>query len=122
MTIGGKAVLTKKRQAVPNPSTGGIVGTMSQASRKDAEAAVAAAKKAFASWKSVLDADRQAACMAVAAKIEEHAEELAKLLTQEQGKPLGGLGSRWWRPRLDTPYGGPQSASGDFAGHARGQG
>jgi acyl-CoA reductase-like NAD-dependent aldehyde dehydrogenase len=95
MTIGGKAVLTKKRQAVPNPSTGGIVGTMSQASRKDAEAAVAAAKKAFASWKSVLDADRQAACMAVAAKIEEHAEELAKLLTQEQGKPLGGLGSRF---------------------------
>jgi acyl-CoA reductase-like NAD-dependent aldehyde dehydrogenase len=31
----------------------------------------------------------------VTAKIGEHAEELAQLLTREQGKPLGGLGSRW---------------------------
>ncbi len=41
------------------------------------------------------EADRQAACMAVASKIEENAEELAHLLTAEQGKPLNGLGSRW---------------------------
>jgi hypothetical protein len=41
------------------------------------------------------DADRQAACAALAGKLGEHAEDIARLLTLEQGKPLGVLGSRW---------------------------
>ena len=39
--------------------------------------------------------DRQAACAALAGKLGEHAEEIARLLTLEQGKPMGGLGSRF---------------------------
>ena len=95
LVIGGKSVRTKSSVTVKNPSTGAAVGQMPLASVKQAEAAVEAAKSAFTSWKNVLDADRAAACMAIAAKIEEHAEELATLLTLEQGKPLGGLGSRF---------------------------
>ncbi len=95
MTIGGKRVSTLASLPVLNPSTGAIVGQMPLATHQDVEAAIAAAKKAFASWKDVADAERAAACLAVAAKIEEHAEELATLLTLEQGKPLGGLGSRF---------------------------
>jgi acyl-CoA reductase-like NAD-dependent aldehyde dehydrogenase len=95
LVIGGKSVRTKSSMAVKNPSTGGTVGKMPLASRKQAETAVETAKTAFASWRSVADAKRAEACLAIAAKIEEHAEELATLLTLEQGKPLGGLGSRF---------------------------
>ena len=59
---------------------------MPLATKKDIETAVVAAKKAFSSWKNVPDAKRAEACFAIAAKIEEHAEELATLLTKEQGK------------------------------------
>ncbi len=95
MFIDGKPVSTKSTIAVMNPSTGTLVGKMPLATAKHIEAAVASAKKAFATWKNVTDADRAAACLAVANKIEKHAEELATLLTKEQGKPLGGLGSRF---------------------------
>ena len=43
----------------------------------------------------VPEAQRQAACLEIASKIEKNAEELARILTAEQGKPLNGLGSRW---------------------------
>jgi acyl-CoA reductase-like NAD-dependent aldehyde dehydrogenase len=43
----------------------------------------------------VPDKERAAACHAVADKIGQHAEELAQLLTREQDKPLGGMGSRF---------------------------
>jgi acyl-CoA reductase-like NAD-dependent aldehyde dehydrogenase len=95
LIINGKRIATKTFAPVKNPSTGADVGHMPLATTKHIEDAVATAKKAFASWKDQADADRSAACMAVAAKIEEHAEELATLLTLEQGKPLGGLGSRF---------------------------
>ena len=41
------------------------------------------------------DAERADACRRIAAAIERNSEELAKLLTLEQGKPLDGLGSRF---------------------------
>ena len=80
---------------VTNPSTGEVVGTAPNATAADLDAAVAAAKAAFTSWSQKTDAELQAACEAVAAKLGEHAEELAQLLTKEQGKPLNGLGSRF---------------------------
>lgn len=95
MVINGKRVTTKSTLPVVNPSTGAGVGKMPLASKKDIETAVASAKQAFATWKNISDSDRSAACLAVAARIEERAEELAHLLTLEQGKPLGGLGSRF---------------------------
>jgi acyl-CoA reductase-like NAD-dependent aldehyde dehydrogenase len=95
LVIDSKRVKTKSSANVRNPSTGAVVGKMPLATRKNAEAAIAAAKRAFPAWRDAPDADRAAACLAIAAKIEEHAEELAILLTREQGKPLGGLGSRF---------------------------
>ncbi|MAS07253.1 MAG: aldehyde dehydrogenase [Ahrensia sp.] len=94
---------------VTNPSTGEVVGTAPNASQADLDAAVAAAKTAFETWSKKTDAELAAACEAVAAKIGEHAEELALLLTREQGKPLNGLGSRF-------ELGGAQAWAGYTAG------
>jgi acyl-CoA reductase-like NAD-dependent aldehyde dehydrogenase len=81
--------------AVTNPSTRQIVGEAPNATEADLDLAVAAAKTAFASWSQQSDSELQAACLAVADILGAHAEELAQLLTQEQGKPLNGLGSRF---------------------------
>lgn len=80
---------------VLNPADGSLVGRAPDAGVEELNAAVAAAAQAFPAWSALSDEDRKAACHAVAAKIEEHSEELAELLTREQGKPLNGLGSRF---------------------------
>ncbi len=95
LLIGGEAVATSHHAPVANPSNGDVVGHMPLASEADLDRAVAAAAKAFRSWSQTSSEERAAACRAVAEKINEHAEELAQILTREQGKPLNGLGSRF---------------------------
>ncbi|MBL4732069.1 MAG: aldehyde dehydrogenase family protein [Rhizobiaceae bacterium] len=95
MTIDGKPVSGQDTFPVKNPSTGEVTGLAPQANLADLDSAVAAAKKAFETWSLKSDEELQAACEAVTAKMGEHAEELATLVTKEQGKPLNGLGSRW---------------------------
>mgnify|MGYP001612297351 FL=1 len=94
-TIGGKPAPAGADFAVLNPATGEEVGRAPNMSGAELDAAVAVAKAAFATWSAQSDEALQAACAAVAAKIEEHAGELAEIITLEQGKPLNGLGSRW---------------------------
>ncbi|MFB9269225.1 aldehyde dehydrogenase family protein [Bradyrhizobium erythrophlei] len=95
LLIGGRKIETEGFQNVINPSTGGVVGAMPLATAKHLDAAVAAAAKAFVTWTDVSDSDRADACRTTGDTIEAHAEELARLLTLEQGKPLNGLGSRF---------------------------
>ncbi|MEL6572031.1 MAG: aldehyde dehydrogenase family protein [Pseudomonadota bacterium] len=95
MIIDGASVTPEKTFEVKNPSTGELVGLAPEANMQDLDKAVAAADAAFQTWSKQSDAELQAACEAVTAKITEHADELATLVTKEQGKPLNGLGSRW---------------------------
>ena len=93
--IGGARVDTAAHADVRNPSTGHVVGQMPLATPQDLNRAVEAATKAFQTWSQTPDDQRQAACRAAAERITAYSEELARLLTLEQGKPLGGLGSRF---------------------------
>src|ERR1700689_3505848 len=95
LVIDGGKVSARDHFEIRNPSTGAVVGLAPKASPADLDHAVAAATAAFATWSKTPDAERRALCHAVANKIGEHAEELARLLTQEQGKPLNGMGSRF---------------------------
>ena len=95
LIIDGKRQVTGESSEVRNPSTGELVARMPNAQPQDLENAIAAAKRAFATWSLRSDEERRVACHAMANKIEAHAEELAQLLTAEQGKPLNGLGSRF---------------------------
>lgn len=95
MIIAGQPVPGASTFDVMNPATGALVGRAPQGTKADLEAAVAAAKAAFPAWAATPDAERAAACHAIAQKMEDHAEELAQLITREQGKPLGGVGSRF---------------------------
>jgi acyl-CoA reductase-like NAD-dependent aldehyde dehydrogenase len=93
--IAGEPVRSAASFAVLNPATGAEAGRAPQLGLAELDAAVEAGKRAFPTWSSRSDESLRAACAAVAAKIEENAEQLARIVTLEQGKPLNGLGSRW---------------------------
>ena len=81
--------------SICNPATGGVAGTLRAATALDVEKAVSAARAAFAGWAALPWETRAALLDQCADVIEQNAEELARLLTLEQGKPLGGMGSRF---------------------------
>jgi acyl-CoA reductase-like NAD-dependent aldehyde dehydrogenase len=91
LIINGEMVSTAESFGVINPATEKIVGQCPIASREQLDAAVSAAAEAYKSWSRVSDEERAAACGRIAAAINDHADELATLLTQEQGKPIGGV-------------------------------
>lgn len=95
LIVNGVSKSSKKTFEVRNPSNNSLVGYALDSTVEDLNDAVSAAWQAFKTWSKLPDEELEAACNAVTAKITEHAEELAVLLTQEQGKPLNGLGSRW---------------------------
>lgn len=95
MTIGGRRTIHSETFDVINPATGKIAGQCPMAGPDDVAAAIAAAKEAFVDWSQQPDEVRAQACRDMARVLGENAEELARLLTTEQGKPLGGLGSRF---------------------------
>lgn len=95
IVVGGKSIQTADHFEVRNPATGEVVGLAPKASRSQLDDAVEAANAAFPNWSKRPDDERKNVCRTVARKISEHAEELARLLTMEQGKPLNGLGSRF---------------------------
>lgn len=95
LVIDGKKIPTRKLFEVVNPANGKVAGLAPLGGSGDLDRAVDAAARAFRTWKKTTEKKRRQACLAIADKIEEHAEELAHLLTLEQGKPLNGLGSRW---------------------------
>jgi succinate-semialdehyde dehydrogenase/glutarate-semialdehyde dehydrogenase len=88
--IGGEHVGAKSGEEMPvvNPATEEQFETVPKAGREDVDAAVAAAKSALEEW-SGKDPDERAGIMRSGIeKIEERAEEIARLLVQEQGKPM----------------------------------
>jgi len=95
MTIGGKQVPAAEYQPIRSPSTGEVVGLCPVGTVAHLEQAVDAAEKAFASWRHSTDAQREAACLAIAKVCTDNAKELSVLLTKEQGKPLKGMGSEF---------------------------
>lgn len=95
MLIGGRKVPASGVFSVMNPATGAVVGQAPNATLADLDDAVTAAQAAFPAWAALPDDQRQAICAALAGKLADHAEDIARLITLEQGKPLGGLGSRF---------------------------
>lgn len=88
MLIGGQ--LTNGRGTLPivNPATGEVFASCPLASEQQADEAVASAKAAFTFWSEMPIADRSAFLLTLADAVERQQDALARLLTQEQGKPL----------------------------------
>ncbi|KAJ7512055.1 dehydrogenase [Mycena galericulata] len=73
--------------SVHNPATGAVITQVVPGNAATAAAAVAASQQAFESWRWVPPSRRAELLMQCAAALESHAEELARILCLENGKP-----------------------------------
>ncbi|WP_298013245.1 NAD-dependent succinate-semialdehyde dehydrogenase [uncultured Castellaniella sp.] len=73
---------------VLNPATGQVIGKVAHAGIPDLDRALAAAQRGFEVWRDTPAHERAAVMRRAAALLRERAEDIARLLTQEQGKPL----------------------------------
>ncbi|MFT3729205.1 MAG: aldehyde dehydrogenase family protein [Terricaulis sp.] len=88
LLINGKLEDGDATMDVVNPATEEVLSKCPRASKAQLDKAVAAAKAAFPAWSQKPIAERKAALLAIADVIEKNANDLARLLTQEQGKPI----------------------------------
>ena len=77
-----------KTLGVENPFTEDIITDVPASDKTDVNHAVEAAKNAFESWRKISAAERCELMNDMATKSRNHAEELAKTITAEMGKPF----------------------------------
>ncbi len=87
MTINGTPAATEATFGVINPATGDVFDQAPECTRQQLDAAMQAAATAFRTWRRD-ETTRRNLLGACSEAINTHADELARMLTQEQGKPL----------------------------------
>jgi acyl-CoA reductase-like NAD-dependent aldehyde dehydrogenase len=75
---------------VINPATEETIATLEEDGVEETDAAVARAKAAFPAWRDVSPRDRGRLLRRLATLVEEHSEELARIESQNVGKPIAG--------------------------------
>ncbi|MCW5694522.1 MAG: NAD-dependent succinate-semialdehyde dehydrogenase [Pseudolabrys sp.] len=78
----------RKSEDVINPATGKVLAKLPHASKADLDNALAAADKAFKTWSKTSAYDRSAILRKAANLMRERADHIARVQTQEQGKPF----------------------------------
>ena len=111
MTIDGAVVAGAERFGIENPATAAVFAEAPNCTQDELNAAVSAAKAALPAWRKTSIDERRAVMQAIAGKIAENAETLARLLTKEQGKPYEAAmadvmgGAHWFMEtaKMDIP-------------------
>ncbi len=86
--IGGEWVGGTERFPVTDPATGHRLADVANLGAAEADAAISAANAAWGSWRSKTARARHQVLMRWHQLIVEHADDLGRILTAEQGKPL----------------------------------
>ncbi len=86
--INGEWVAGASRFDVADPATGFKLADVANLGAAEAEAAVAAAHRALAGWRGKTAKERHAILMKWFHLLHQHADDLARIMTAEQGKPL----------------------------------
>lgn len=102
---------SKKARAIPDAATGKTFAYVREGDVDDLNKAVKRARKAQVAWADFSHAQRAAMLNKAADEVDAHAEQLARIIAQEQGKPLSGMGARfeaagcavWIRTAANTP-------------------
>ena len=90
MVIDGKSATARSGATleIHDPATGELVDRVPQAGVEETRQAIDAAHAAFRGWADLLPSKRTHILMKGAALVRQHLDEVAMLLTREQGKPL----------------------------------
>jgi len=86
--INGQWVDAADRFAVTDPATGVVLAQVSNLGGAQAEQAIAAANRAWPAWAKLPAKARSAILMKWFHLLNQHADDLARIMTAEQGKPL----------------------------------
>ena len=88
--IGGQWASAVDGAVIPvtNPADGSVIGTVPKFGKKETAVAIDAAEKAWPAWKSLRPAQRSDILRRWHALIAENIDDLALIMTTEQGKPL----------------------------------
>src|SRR6476661_10709782 len=86
--IDGQWVEGGARFDVHDPATGQKLADVADLGPAETEAALAAAEKAWPAWRARPAKERAAILMKWFALLHQHADDLARIMTAEQGKPL----------------------------------
>ena len=73
---------------VTNPANGDVIANVARCGRAETERAIIAAEQALVSWQAVPAKQKSNLLYRWFELVMEHQEELAQILTAEQGKPL----------------------------------
>ena len=84
--VGGKWVDSKgtAAQDVYNPATGAVIARVPLGTREDVDAAVAAARAAYPSWRATPVVERARKMFTFQAKLEANFDEIARIVTTEE--------------------------------------
>ncbi len=96
--IGGEWVESSSGETIEvlNPATGEVIAEVPNGTSEDVARAVEAGKTAWSEWQDKTPKDRMELLLALADIIDENAEELARLESQNVGKP-------WWVAKDEPP-------------------
>lgn len=88
--VGGQWVESQaaRFEDVPNPATGELLSRVPLSTKEDVDKAVAAAKEAFAGWSATPVVDRARIMFRFHSLLVKHEDELARMITLENGKNL----------------------------------
>jgi succinate-semialdehyde dehydrogenase/glutarate-semialdehyde dehydrogenase len=86
--VDGRWIPGSARFAVTDPATGARLAEVANLDADDAAAAIAAADRAWPAWRSKTAKERSAILMKWFQLLHQHADDLARIMTAEQGKPL----------------------------------
>ncbi|HTI01954.1 MAG TPA: aldehyde dehydrogenase family protein [Acidisoma sp.] len=86
--IGGQWVSEPETMPAISPANGETIGMLPKSSRETAQRAIAAARATQGSWAATSVWKRAEICEAVATKLDERRNEIARVVSLEQGKPL----------------------------------
>lgn len=86
--IDGKWLTGGETYPVFNPATGEVIVEVAKGDAVEADAAIAAAAAALPAWRALTAKERSIKVRRWGELMLEHRDELAELLTREQGKPL----------------------------------
>jgi 1-pyrroline dehydrogenase len=94
MFVGGEWVEASNGETmeVLNPATGEVIAEVPKGTAEDVERAVEAAKKAWSEWQFKTPKDRMELLLKLADILDENADELALLESQNVGKPMSIVG------------------------------
>lgn len=91
LLIGGESQAAESRDydSIINPATGEVIAEVPRAGAADVDRAVAAAGAAFRGWARTTPGERAAALLALAGRVGDDQENLARLESANVGKPMG---------------------------------